>query len=136
MSTSSPPSSFIGLSSSLAPNKSFGPSLAQGPTSEEIQSRVADHSPFAPILITVSLPCYPVQCSQSQLLQPCCKVSIQFTNLLIRAIINPIHKQSVMMRHRHNMLSVYNWPNYIVRNACLKGQIQQGRLRIDCRPLL
>ena len=56
-------------------------------------------------------------------------------NLLIQAIINPIHKQSVMMRHRHNMLSVYKWPHHIARYACLKGKIQQGQLRIDCFPL-
>ena len=36
------------------------------------------------------------------------------------AIINPIHKQSVMMRHSHNMLVVYKWPHHIARNACLK----------------
>ena len=104
MSTSAPPSSFTGMSSS-ASNKSFGPPLAQGPTSDQIQSRFADHSPFAPILITVSLPSLFCQCSQSDLLNLHCKVSSHSINLLIQAIINTIHKQSVMMWHRHNMFS-------------------------------
>ena len=52
-------------------------------------------------------------------------------NLLIQVIINPIYKQSVMMRQRHNMLAINKWPHHIARNACIKGQIQQGHLRID-----
>ena len=65
MSTSASPSSFTGLYSSMASNKSSGPRLAQGPTSEQIQSRFSDHLHFAPILITVSLPSLSCQCSQS-----------------------------------------------------------------------
>ena len=77
-------------------------------------------------------------CGCALLLRPCMVFQRVCVLCLwsIQAIINPIHKQSVMMRHRHNLLSVYKWPHHIAWNSCHKDQIQKEHLRIDCRPIL